>query len=170
MPSCDSAESKCFGHIFLLGGLGIIGFFVGLKDLKESPRWLVAQGRVDEAEQVIEELTKVKVDLSEAVSKVEPKIKTKEVIVGLFSREYIKRTIVILLFVIFTVPASFVITNWTTTLFSERGLSVEASLTASTLLMFGVPAGCYFSSLIADKGGRKIPMAAMAIAVAVFAQ
>ena len=73
----------------------------------------------------------------------------------------------ILLFVILTVPASFVITNWTTTLLSERGFSVEASLTATTILMFGVPVGCYFSSLIADKGGRKIPMAAMAITVAV---
>ena len=153
--------------IFLLGGIGIIGFFVGLKYLKESPRWLVAQGKVDEAEQVIEELTKVKVDLSEAVSKVEPKVKTMEVIVGLFSPKYIQRTFVILLFVILTVPASFVITTWTTTLLSQRGLSVDASLTASTLLMFGVPAGCYFASLIADKGGRKIPMAAMAITVAV---
>ena len=133
--------------IFLLGGLGILGFFVGLKYLKESPRWLVAQGKVDEAEQVIEELTKVKVDLSEAVSKVEPKVKTTEVVVGLFSPKYIQRTFVILLFVILTVPASFVITTWTTTLLSQRGLSVNASLTATTLLMFGVPAGCYFSSL-----------------------
>ena len=155
-------------YIFLLGGLGILGFFVGLKYLKESPRWLVAQGKVDEAEQVIEELTKVKVDLSEVASKVEPKVKIMEVIIGLFSPKYIKRTFVILLFVILTVPASFVITNWTTTLLSQRGFSVEASLTATTILMFGVPVGCYFSSLIADKGGRKIPMAAMAITVASF--
>lgn len=153
--------------IFILGGLGILGFFVGLKYLKESPRWLVAQGRVDEAEQVIEELTEVKVDLSDAAAKIEPKAKVREIIIGLFSPKYIKRTFVILLFVILTVPAGFVIMNWTTTLLTERGLGVEASLTATTLLMFGVPAGCYFSSLIADKGGRKIPMAAMAITVAV---
>ncbi len=30
-------------YISLLGGLGILGFFVGLKYLKESPRWLVAK-------------------------------------------------------------------------------------------------------------------------------
>ena len=65
-------------YIFLLGGLGILGFFVGLKYLKESPRWLVAQGKVNEAEQVIEELTKVKVDLSEVAFKVEPKVKIME--------------------------------------------------------------------------------------------
>lgn len=156
-------------YVFFFGGIGIIGFIAGLKYLKESPRWLVAQGKVDKAEKVIEELSNVKVDLSEAASKVEPKVKTMEVIIGLFSPKYIKRTFVILFFVILTVPASFVITNWTPTLLSQRGLSVESALTASTLLMFGVPAGCYFSSLIADKGGRKIPMAAMAVSVAVLA-
>lgn len=154
-------------YIFIIGGLGILGFLVGFKYLKESPRWLVAQGKVDEAEQVIEELTTIKVDLSEVASKKEPKIKIIEAIVGLFSSRYIKRTCVILLFVILTVPPGFVITNWTTTLLNLRGLSVETALTASTLLMFGVPAGCYFSPLIADKGGRKIPMAAMAVTVAV---
>lgn len=156
-------------YIFYFGGIGLVGLVMALKYLKESPRWLVAQGKIDKAEQVIEELSHVKVDLSRAASKVEPKVSTMEVIIGLFSRKYIKRTFIILFFVILTVPAGFVITNWTPTLLSQRGLSVEDALTASTMLMFGVPAGCYFSSLIADKGGRKIPMAAMAISVAVLA-
>ncbi|MDP4160263.1 MAG: MFS transporter, partial [Bacillota bacterium] len=124
-------------------------------------------GKKEAAEKVIEELTTVKVDLSEAASKVEPRIKTIEVLAGILSPKYIKRTLIILLFVILTVPAGFVITNWTPTLLAQRGLSVNDALTASSLLMFGVPAGCYLSSLIADKGGRKIPMAVMAVSVAV---
>lgn len=160
---------EAWRYIFFLGGVGLIGFVLGLKYLKESPRWLIAQGKKNEAEKVIEELAHVKVDLSEVSSKVEPKIKTMEVLIGILSPKYIKRTLIILLFVILTVPAGFVITNWTPTLLNQRGLSVNDALTASSLLMFGVPAGCYLSSLIADKGGRKIPMAAMAVSVAVLA-
>lgn len=155
--------------IFFIGGIGIVGFFLGLKYFKESPRWLVSQGKVEKAEQVIEEISHIKVDLSEAASKVEPKVKTMEIIIGLFSPKYIKRTLVILFFVVLTVPPGFIIMSWTPTLLTQRGLSVEAALTASTLLMFGFPAGLYFSSLIADKGGRKIPMAAMAFSEALLA-
>ncbi|EGW41876.1 MFS transporter [Desulfosporosinus sp. OT] len=160
---------EAWRYIFFLGGLGLIGFIMGLKYLKESPRWLVSKGKREAAEEVIEQLTKVKVDLTEVASKVEPRVKTLDVLVGLLSPKYIKRTVVILFFVLLTVPAGFVITNWTPTLLNQRGLSVNDALTASSLLMFGVPAGCYLSSLIADKGGRKIPMAIMALSVAVLA-
>ncbi|MGE4273736.1 MAG: hypothetical protein AB7E31_12850 [Desulfitobacterium sp.] len=72
-------------------------------------------------------------DLSEAAAKVEPKINVMEVIIGLFSKKYIMRTFVIFFFVVLTVPAGFVITNWTPTLLSQRGFGVENALTASTL-------------------------------------
>ena len=76
----------------------------------------------------------------------------------MFSRKYLKRTLVILAFVLLTTPAGFVVTNWTTTLLSQRGLDVTESLRVSFVLMIGVPVGLYISSFIADKGGRKIPM------------
>ncbi|WP_407309518.1 MFS transporter [Desulfosporosinus sp. SB140] len=158
---------QAWRYIFFLGGVGLIGFIMGLKYLKESPRWLVTKGKIESAEEVIEQLTNVKVDLTEAASNVEPRVKTLDVLVGILSAKYLKRTLIILFFVLLTVPAGFVITNWTPTLLNQRGLSVNDALTASSLLMFGVPAGCYLSSLIADKGGRKIPMAMMAISVAI---
>ncbi|MDQ7094576.1 MFS transporter [Desulfosporosinus sp. PR] len=160
---------EAWRYIFFLGGVGLIGFIMGIKYLKESPRWLVTKGKKESAEKVIEQLTNVKVDLTEAASIVEPRVKTVDVLAGILSPKYLKRTLVILFFVLLTVPAGFVITNWTPTLLNQRGLSVNDALTASSLLMFGVPAGCYLSSLIADKGGRKIPMAVMAISVAVLA-
>lgn len=49
---------EAWRFIFYFGGVGLIAFFVGLRYLKESPRWLVARGRLEEAEQVVFEITK----------------------------------------------------------------------------------------------------------------
>lgn len=154
--------------IFLIGGIGLIGFFMGLKYLKESPRWLVARHRVAEAEKIVEEISGVKVDLSEAANKVQPRENPMETFVGMFSRKYIKRTLVLACLVVTTVPASFVVTVWTPTLLTKRGLSLEDSLMASLILMIGVPFGCFIAGLISDKGGRKIPLSVVTGLIAVF--
>ncbi|MEG6523714.1 MFS transporter [Desulfotomaculum sp. 1211_IL3151] len=149
--------------IFYLGGLGLIGFFLGLKYLKESPRWLVAKGRVAEAEQVVFELSGRQVDLSEAAKKVQPSENMKEVLVGMFSGSYIKRTAVLLVsFICLNVPG-FVFMAWTPTLLQQKGFSLEQSLFASSLIILGAPIGCFLSSFVSDKGGRKIPIGVMAL-------
>ncbi|MBP2641004.1 MAG: major facilitator superfamily 1 [Firmicutes bacterium] len=159
---------EAWRYIFFFGGLGLVGFLVGLRYLKESPRWLVAQKRVTEAEQVIEDLSGIRVDLSEVAAKVEVRHSPVEVFTGMFSAKYLKRTLVLLIWVAFTVPATFIVTVWTPTLLNKHGLSVEDSLMASFILMIGVPVGCYIASLISDKGGRKIPLCATAVAITIF--
>lgn len=160
---------EAWRNIFYLGGLGYIAFLVGLKYLKESPRWLVSKGRIDEAENIVYELSGVNVDLKEAAAKTVAKANPFEVLYGMFTPKYIKRTLVLLIWMVLTVPASFVVVGWTPTLLVQRGLSVPDSLTASFILMIGVPVGCYISSLVSDKGGRKIPMAILSGLTGAFA-
>lgn len=149
---------EAWRYIFYFGGIGLVTFFIGLKYLKESPRWLVAQGRQAEAEQVIFELTGKNVDLSEAAKNVQMKTPVKEVLTGMFKGQYLGRTLVLLVIVLLSNPVTFAINNWMATLLKAHGFSLEDSLMATTIISIGVPAGLFFSSFVSDKGGRKIPI------------
>ncbi len=149
---------EAWRYIFYFGGIGIVAFVIGLRYLKESPRWLVAQGRQEEAEQIVYEISGRRIDLSSAAGKVEEKAPVMDVLTGMFRRQYIKRTLVLLAIVIFTNPATFTVTNWMATLLKAHGFTLEDSLMATTIISIGVPLGLFCSSFFSDRGGRKIPI------------
>ncbi len=155
--------------IFYAGGLGLVTFVLGLKYLKESPRWLVAHGRIKEAEEIVTFLTGKDIDLSEAAKSIPPKIAVSEVLVGMFTRKYIGRTMLLMLLFVCITPAGFLLTTWTTQLLKMLGFSVKESLTAMTIISIGVPVGCFLTSLVSDLGGRKLPLAILGILAAVSA-
>ncbi len=165
IPMADEA----WRFIFYAGGLGVVPFLLGLKYLKESPRWLVAHGRIREAEEVVTYLTGKDIDLSEAAKTVQPKISVMEVLTGMFTRKYIGRTMLLIFLFVTTVPAGFLVANWTPQLLKMLGFSVKETLTAMTIISIGVPLGCFLNSLVADKGGRKMPLAILFVFAAITA-
>ena len=163
IPMADEA----WRWIFYAGALGFIPFLLGLKYLKESPRWLVTHGRIKEAEEVVVYLTGKDIDLSEAAKMVQPKISVMEVLTGMFTKKYIGRTLLLIFLFVTTVPAGFLVANWTPQLLKMLGFSVKDTLTAMTVISIGVPLGCFLNSLVADMGGRKIPLAILTTLAAI---
>lgn len=162
-------SAEAWRWIFYFGGLGIVGFGLGLKYLEESPRWLITKHRQAEAEAVVERITGIKVDLTEAAEKAEARESVRDTLLGMFSGKYIKRTLVLFCYNWLMVPASFVVTVWTPMMINKKGFSMDDTLTASFILMIGVPFGCYIASLVSDRGGRKIPLIAISAAGSAFA-
>ncbi len=159
---------EAWRHIFYFGGAGLIPLLAGLKYLKESPRWLVSKCRVQEAEEVVFSLSGRHIDLADAAECLPPRIPVHEVLAGMFQRKYLLRTLVLMAAYITTTPASFLVTNWTATLLKQGlGFQPQDALLAGALISIGVPAGCFLSALISDKGGRKIPLVCLFISAAI---
>lgn len=163
IPMADEA----WRWIFFAGGLGFVPFLLGLKYLKESPRWLVTHGRIKEAEEIVAYLTGKDIDLSEAAKTVQEKVSVMEVLTGMFTKRYIQRTLILIFLFVTTVPAGFLIANWTPQLLKMLGFSVKDTLTAMTIISIAVPIGCLLNSLVSDMGGRKLPIAILAVFAAI---
>lgn len=145
--------------IYVFGAVGLFVVIFGFKWLHESPRWLVSKGKVHEAEQVTEKIVgpDYKSDLSQVVIH-EEKIPIRVVLAEMFSKKYIKNTVVLLSIFCLAYPAGLVFVNFASTLLVDRGFSVAQGLKLTSLMSFGMIAGPFLASVIAEWGGRKIPM------------
>ncbi|MCO5386008.1 MAG: MFS transporter [Desulfosporosinus sp.] len=161
-------------HIFFIGGSGFIILFLGLKWLKESPRWLISKGRYAEAEAVIQNFRPdLKVDINkEASMPIEGVVKQKEAgtiaaLKEIFSMKYARKTSVLITMVCCITVGYFMFFAWMPTLLNEFGFTLEDALWMSALVSFGSPIGNYLAATVTDKGGRKIPIVIYSVLVGV---
>lgn len=161
---------EAWRFIFFFGGLGMVGFFLGVRHLKESPRWLVNRNRKEEAEEVIRGITGVEVDLSQESGKAECRQSVLSILGGMFTGRYRGRTLLLLALFCCVTPATFIFTTWTAKLLAgmqaldpATGEAVSAfsqrtALTIMSAITCGTPFGCFVASRIAEMGGRKLPL------------
>jgi putative MFS transporter len=142
--------------MFVLGGIGALIVWYLRKSLPESPRWLEAVGRTEEAEALMQSIEK---EASQGQPLPAPVAVTAVAasadLATLFAPPLLSRMIVgsICLITINTLLYGFV--TWLPVFFIKQGLSVATSFGYSLLMALGAPIGSAIGALTADHWGRK---------------
>jgi putative MFS transporter len=142
--------------MFVLGGIGALVVWYLRKNLPESPRWLEAVGRREEAEalmQVIEAEAARGQPLPPVTSL--PGVQASGDLASLFAPPLLSRMIVgsVCLITINTLLYGFV--TWLPVFFIKQGLSIATSFGYALVMALGAPVGSAIGALTADRWGRK---------------
>src|ERR1700722_899783 len=147
--------------MFVIVGVGALIVWYLRKRLPESPRWLEANGRNDEAERVISEI-EAEVErstgrkLPAAANVLEPgSVNAIRRLGDLFSRNMIVRTITGSVILIALNTAIYGFLAFLPSFMVRQGLTITTSLNYVTLMSLGGPAGGLLGMALADKVGRK---------------
>ncbi|MEU6443121.1 MFS transporter [Streptomyces sp. NPDC047046] len=164
--------------MFVVGGVFALGSWWLRRGLPESPQWLEARGRHEEAEAVVR-MIECENGIEDkkggpapvahhATSAAEEKAEWVPITV-LFSRPVIRRTLMALILTVTCLFGSYVVTGWMPTFFVEQGMTVSKSLGFNAAIMSGYVAGPLVCMFVVDRIGRRTSIMAFGVLSAVFA-
>src|SRR6201986_2973039 len=142
--------------MFVLGGIGALVVWYLRKSLPESPRWLEAVGRTEEAEALMQSIEREAAQGQPLPAPAAPStVKVSADLATLFTAPLLSRMIVgsVCLITINTLLYGFV--TWLPVFFIKQGLSIATSFGYSLLMALGAPIGSGIGALTADRWGRK---------------
>lgn len=142
--------------MFVLGGIGALIVWYLRKSLPESPRWLEAVGRTEEAEALMQSIEQ---EAAQGQPLPAPAAATtvaaSSELGTLFTQPLLSRMIVgsVCLITINTLLYGFV--TWLPVFFIKQGLTIATSFSYSLIMALGAPIGSAIGALTADRWGRK---------------
>jgi putative MFS transporter len=152
-------QDQAWRALFLFGALPIVMVFVRKRALPESPRWLVNQGRNDDAEHIIEEFERSAArsgkPLPEPKVIVQPKLRPTNFI-ELFRPPYRGRTVMMLVWIMMTYAFTYGYQPFVATLYvTVGGLPIASAILLTAVgQLIAIPYN-YFVAFTVDRFGRR---------------
>jgi putative MFS transporter len=157
--------------VVLIGAAGAIFVWFIRRSVPESPRWLIAHGKLDEAERVVAALeAQVESELGAPLPVAVPiaNEEAKGNFADIFRPPYLGRTLMLTVFQFFQTVGYYGFSSWVPTLMISAGITTTLSLQYAFLIALSAPIGPLLAMNIADRTERKWQIVASAICIAVF--
>ena len=155
----------------LIGAAGALLVWMIRRGVPESPRWLIAHGKLAEAEQVVAAMeTRVEREFGRAlpaamaVANEESKGTFRDVL----RPPYLGRTLMLVVFHFFQTVGYYGFASWVPTLMIASGITTTQSLRYSFLIALAAPLGPLLAIGLADRIERKWQIVASAMCIGVF--
>lgn len=156
--------------VVLIGASSALAAWYIRLRLPESPRWLVQQGRLAEADAIVATLER---RVAREYGKPLPPpaaVPAEPIARGgrfaeMFRPPYRRRTIMMIVFNVFQTIGYFGFTNWVPTLLIEHGIAVTKSMEYTTFIALAAPVGPMLGLLIGDRFERRSIIVAGAVAI-----
>jgi MFS transporter, putative metabolite:H+ symporter len=141
--------------LFVIAGIGALIVWYLRKRLPESPRWLEANGRSEEAEALLETIER---EVAAGRPLPPPVLRPPQPSLGLaalWDAQLLPSMIVGSVVLIAINALIFGFVNWLPTFFVQQGLSVTRSLGYTLVIVSGSLIGCAIGAFLADTAGRR---------------
>src|SRR5262245_46963395 len=154
--------------MFIIAGIGALIVWYLRKALPESPRWLEAQGRSEEAEALMQAIEREAATAGPLPPPAPAAPVTEFSLASLIKPPILQRMIVgcVVLISINTLIFGFV--TWLPTFFVQQGLTITRSFAYTVVIILGSPIGCAIGAYGADAFGRRRSIIGASILTIIF--